>query len=157
MDMLSDSMAMGLPPRYADTFKMSNPSQQAGGAAVEILLTLGLAPLRAEQRIAESLDAAAGGTTTVIGKLDDLKNLATGERSLLDRLPNLGSPKANWEQNSGVLRQEMELGRPIRDASVDSAGALINNTGFLRAERALLESRGWTYDPRGTMWYPPGP
>jgi len=34
-------------------------------------------------------------------------------------------------------------------------GALINNTGFLRAERNLLESRGWTYDPATTMWYPP--
>jgi hypothetical protein len=101
--------------------------------------------------------SAARGTTTVIGKLDDLKNLAVGERSLLARLPNLRSPRANWAQNSGVLRQEMALGRPIRDASIDSTGALINNTGFLRAERALLESHGWAYNPRTTMWYPPGP
>lgn len=95
--------------------------------------------------------------TTVIGKLRDLETLAPGEQTLLDRLPNLGSPKANWIQNSGVLRQEMSLGQPIRDASVDGAGALINNTGFLRAERYLLQDREWIYDPTMTMWYPPEP
>ncbi|MBX3706200.1 MAG: RHS repeat-associated core domain-containing protein [Pseudomonadales bacterium] len=100
---------------------------------------------------------AARGSTTVIGKLDDLKNLAPGERTLLDRLPNLGSSRANWYQNSSVLRQEMALGRPIRDASVDSAGRLINNTGFLRAERNLLETRGWIYNQATRMWHPPGP
>lgn len=74
---------------------------------------------------------------------------------MLSRLPNRGSPQANWHQNSGVLRQEMGRGLPIRDASVDSAGSLINNTGFLRAERNLLQSRGWTYNPSTTMWHPP--
>jgi hypothetical protein len=98
---------------------------------------------------------AARGTRTVIGKLDDLKSLGPGERTMLDRLPNLGSPKANWAQNSGVLRQEMARGLPIRDATVDSAGRLINNTGFLRAERNLLETRGWSYDQATRMWYPP--
>jgi len=56
MDILSDSRAMGVPNRYENTFQMGNPSQQAGGAAVEILLTLGLAPLRTEQRLAQTLD-----------------------------------------------------------------------------------------------------
>jgi hypothetical protein len=98
---------------------------------------------------------AARGTTTVIGKIADLKNLAAGEQSLLSRLPNLGSPKANWAQNSGVLPQEMRLGQPIRDATVDSAGQLINNTGFLRAERNLLQCYGWCYNPSSTMWTPP--
>lgn len=98
---------------------------------------------------------AARGATTVIGKVGDLKNLAPGERALLDRMPNLGSPKSNWRQNSSVLRQEMALRRPIRDASVDSNGRLINNTGFLRAERNLLESRGWTYNQATRMWLPP--
>lgn len=92
---------------------------------------------------------------TVIGKLVDLRSLRAGERTMLDRLPNLGSPRANWKQNSGVLRQEMARGRPIRDASVDASGRLINNTGFLRAERDLLQSHGWTYDPSTTMWNPP--
>jgi hypothetical protein len=93
----------------------------------------------------------AGTGRTVIGKLGDLKAVGQGERTLLDRLPNLGSPKANCAQNSGVLRQEMSLGNPIRDASVDSAGKLINNTGFLRTERHLLQNRGWTYDPSTTL------
>ena len=105
---------------------------------------------------AESLEAAsAGGERTVIGKLGDLKNLQPGERTMLDRLPNRGNPQANWRQNSGVLRNVMNRGLPIRDASVDAAGNLVNNTGFLRAERSLLQSRGWVYDPHSTMWYPP--
>jgi hypothetical protein len=33
-------------------------------------------------------------------------------------------------------------------------GELINNTGFLRAERYLLEDRGWTFDPKTRFWYP---
>jgi RHS repeat-associated protein len=100
-------------------------------------------------------DVIRGGPI-VIGKLNDLRRLSPGEKSLLSRLPNRGSPKANWAQNSGVLRQEMGHGRPIRDASVDRSGALINDTGFLRAERNLLRTQGWTYDPTTTMWYPPG-
>ena len=100
-------------------------------------------------------DDAASAGTTVIGKVNDLKNLRPGEQSMLGRLPNRGDPQANWHQNSGVLRQEMGRGLPIRDASVDSAGNLINNTGFLRAERHLLQSRGWTYNPSTTMWHPP--
>lgn len=99
---------------------------------------------------------AAKGTTFVIGKLADLGALRIGEQTLLKWLPDLGSVAANWKQNSGVLRQIMSLGRPIRDVSVDAMGRLINNTGFLRAERYLLESRGWKYDPATTMWHPPG-
>ena len=101
-----------------------------------------------------AVKVAASRTTTVIGKVADLKNLPAGEQSLLSRLPDLGNPKANWMQNAGVLRQEMGLGRPLRDASVDSTGMLINNTGFLRAERNLLRNHGWSYDPGTTMWYP---
>lgn len=93
----------------------------------------------------------------MIGKVADLKNIAPGERTLLDRLPNLGSPKANWYQNSSVLRQEMSLRRPLRDATVDASGRLINNTGFLRAERNLLETHGWTFDEAKTLWMPPVP
>jgi hypothetical protein len=101
------------------------------------------------------LGRAAVGITTVIGKVADLGKLRSGEQSLLDQLPNLGSPKANWYQNSSVLRREMSLGNPIRDASVDGAGNLINNTGFLRAERNLLLNHGWTYDSATTLWSPP--
>jgi Bacterial TSP3 repeat len=109
----------------------------------------------AAARLDEALSAS--GQTTVIGKLEDLKNLRPGENTLLKHLPNRGSPKANWKQNSGVLRREMRKGKPIRDASVDPAtGKWTNHTGFLRAERNLLESQGWKYDRRTTLWMPPG-
>jgi hypothetical protein len=49
----------------------------------------------------------------------------------------------------------MSQGQPVRDASVDEAGNLIRNTGFLRAERELLRNHGWTYDRTSRMWYPP--
>lgn len=101
-----------------------------------------------------------GSLRTVIGKVEDLEApgaIGSGERTLLDRLPDQGSPAANWAQNDGVPRQEMGRGMPIRDASVNPVtGALESNTGFLRAERYLLDSRGWTYDPKTTMWFPPG-
>jgi hypothetical protein len=109
--------------------------------------------------LASDSPVAARGITgtgrTVIGKLGDLKSLAQGEQTLLDRLPDLGSPQTNQYQNSSVLRQELSLGNPIRDASVDGAGNLINNTGFLQAERNLLLNQGWTYDAGTTLWSPP--
>jgi hypothetical protein len=93
-----------------------------------------------------------GGGTTVIGRVKDLENLGPGERSLLDRLPDLGSPKANWQQNSGVLRSEMNRGVPIRDASPGDSGGQ-----FLNAERNLLMDRGWTFDSGTNFWGPPTP
>jgi RHS repeat-associated protein len=57
----------------------------------------------------------------VIGKLNDLGEpgaIGEGERTLLDRLPNQGNAAANWEQNERVLKEEMDHGIPIRDASV---------------------------------------
>lgn len=53
--------------------------------------------------------------------MHQLINPEIGEKSLLDRLPDLGSQKANWQQNAGVLREEMRRGLPIRDASTLSA------------------------------------
>jgi hypothetical protein len=108
----------------------------------------------------ESLLAARGGRA-VIGKLDDIAagKLRPGENNLLKHLEgDLGSPQANWARNSSVLRTEMNKGLPIRDASVDPVtGQLLNNTGFLRAERNLLQNHGWTYDPATTLWSPPVP
>ena len=105
-----------------------------------------------------SLLAAKGGGT-VIGKLDDIGagKLRSGENSLLKHLDgDLGSPRANWGRNSSVLRTEMGKGVPIRDATVNpNTGALINDTGFLRAERNLLRNQGWTYNPGTTLWSPP--
>ena|GEM_PF-6140767 len=97
------------------------------------------------------------GQTTVIGKVKDLENLRPGENTLLKHLPNQGNPRANWAQNSGVLRREMAKGRQIRDASVDPlTGELIDYPGsFLNAERNLLRDRGWTYDAATNLWSPP--
>jgi hypothetical protein len=88
--------------------------------------------------------------TSVIGRVKDLQNLNDNERTLLDRLPDRGSPKANWKQNSSVLRQEMNRGVPIRDASPgDMSGK------FLNAERNLLKDRGWSFDSKTNYWNPP--
>jgi RHS repeat-associated protein len=113
----------------------------------------GLSVARGVQVISR-LGTATRIETTVIGKLEDLKSLRPGEKPIT--WPNRGSHKTNWKANSGLLRQAMGRGRPIRDASVDSSGNLINNTGFLRAERNLLQSRGWRFDPSTTNWHPPG-
>jgi hypothetical protein len=95
-------------------------------------------------------------TTVVLGKTADLEApgaLRPGEKTL--DLPNLGNPKANWAQNSSKLRQAMSEGQPIRDVSTEPMvnGAPGKNTGFLRAERNLLENHGWKI--RDGYWYPP--
>jgi hypothetical protein len=49
----------------------------------------------------------------------------------------------------------MSEGKPLRDASGEPMvnGKPGNNTGFLRAERNLLENHGWSY--RDAYWFPP--
>jgi uncharacterized protein RhaS with RHS repeats len=96
------------------------------------------------------LKKAPKETTTVVGRAKDLQKLGPGEKSLLDRLPDQGSPKANWKQNAGALREEMNRGLPIRDASVGDTGG-----PFLNAERNLLQDRGWTFDASTGYWMPP--
>jgi hypothetical protein len=78
----------------------------------------------------------------VIGKLKDLEagSLRAGERAL--NWAEKATPQLNWQENSKLLREAMAEGRPIRDASVDAFGDLRDNTGFLRAERNLLENQG---------------
>jgi len=58
-----------------------------------------------------------------------------------------GSPKLNWKQNSGSLRREMGAGNSIFDSYRLPNGNLIPTGGFLNAERSLLQSRGWIYNP----------
>lgn len=91
--------------------------------------------------------------SAVIGRTEHLKDLRVGEKSLLSQLKgDLGSPKANWKRNAGVLRAEMRRGVPIRDASPG------NTDGpFLNAERHLLRDRGWSFDPITNFWMPPKP
>ena len=101
----------------------------------------------------------------VIGRMDDIKYLYRAEYTLpgQNRLPNLGNPKANWIQNSMELRRDMGLRRPIRDASLpDSTPAptklfqerTIRQT-FTGAERNTLRNRGWTFDEKSKLWFPP--
>jgi RHS repeat-associated protein len=71
-------------------------------------------------------------------------------------LPNKGTPKANWRQNSGKLRYEMRSGKPIYDSfSIPHTGQQIPTRGFLNAERHLLESRGWQYNNYYNAYYLP--
>jgi hypothetical protein len=95
--------------------------------------------------------------TVVIGKLEDLAStsLKTGE-SILD-WTRKATPQLNWQENSRLLRETIAEGLPIRDASVNAiTGALEKNTGFLRAERNLLENQGWKFSTPTGYWHPPG-
>ena len=136
---------------YAES--MGQAMQKIGELYIE-----GMTLVLPELGVARAAGAAVAGVkaakeaTTVIGWVKDLKNLQAGEQSLLERLPNLGSPKANWAQNSGVLREEMGRGLPIRDASpLDTTGQ------FLNAERNLFSDCGWTFDRLTNFWNPPKP
>lgn len=79
------------------------------------------------------------------------------EGDFMLHLPDKGSPKANWAQNSSRLREEMGRGNPIYDSYRNpTTGERIPTGGFLRAERNLLESRGWKYDSSTGAYHPPG-
>jgi len=70
-------------------------------------------------------------------------------------LPNMGTPKLNWKANYGALRSEMKLGMPIFDSYRLTNGSLIPTGGFLNAERYVLQTRGWIYNPGMGAWMPP--
>jgi RHS repeat-associated protein len=123
---------------------------ETGPSDIFALLTGHFAGGEIGSRIEDALFGTGAETTTVIGRTNDLQNLGPDERSLLDRLPDQGSPKANWDQNSSLLRQEMSLGLPIRDASPGDTGGV-----WLNAERNLLIDRGWTFNPQTNYWMPP--
>jgi hypothetical protein len=135
--------------------------RQLGQAVV--VLYAGKAVSAAAGWIGRALAGAEGAAGEyVIGKEADLESggVRPGEIRLSHEgnMPDLGSPKANWGQNSSLLRQAMSRGLPIRDASVDPiTGELLYNEGpsFLNAERLTLSNRGWTYDPETTFWLPP--
>ena len=86
-----------------------------------------------------------------------------GDRMLY--LPDQGSAQANWAQNAGRLRQEMRTGEPIFDSYRDAATGFqipagttpLSGGRFLNAERNLLESRGWQYNPSSGAYRPPTP
>jgi len=102
-------------------------------------------------------DAARGAGAAerlVIGRGADLAKpgaLKAGERALSwpSKMPNAA---AEWKINSGLLRQEMQRGLPIRDISPGNTGGM-----FLNAERNLLQNHGWTFDASTSLWMPPVP
>jgi hypothetical protein len=69
--------------------------------------------------------------------------------------PEQGSTKAMWSANASRLRAEMRQGQPIYETYVNPDGSLIEKGGFLGAERAVLEHRGWTYTSQTRAWTPP--
>ena len=100
--------------------------------------------------VKQPVNAVEQPVNAVIGRVRDLEKIGPNEKTLLPLLPDQGSPKANWIQNSRVLRTEMQRKVPIRDASPsDHSGA------FLNAERNLLRNHGWKFDPETSYWYPP--
>ena len=50
---------------------------------------------------------------------------------------------------------EMKMGKPIFDSYRYPNGQQIPAGGFLRAERYLLKSRGWTFNRKIGAWVPP--
>lgn len=49
-----------------------------------------------------------------IGKLDDLKDVPRSQ-TILDELPETGTPKENWKLNSSILRKKRREGYEIKD------------------------------------------
>ena len=119
-------------------YRMSNTTDTAEIAATEGAGNTGL------------IDSVKSGKIPVIGKMKDLETIGTKEIRVADYLPNKGDPKLNWQQNSSILRQVMNEGKPIRDASPFS-GKITND--FLGMERNLLQNHGWTYN--NGFWLPP--
>ena len=131
-----------------------------GTVAAKVALK-GATKIAAERAIVRATEKAAaeneGGL--VIGKLKDLRGAEgwrKGDHTL--NLPDRGSPKQNWKQNSSLLRQEERIGKPIRDMSTDANGNLRDRYPVslkLSAERNLSENRGRTFDTNTRSWTKP--
>lgn len=90
------------------------------------------------------------------GKVSTTRSHGWNDGDFMLHLPDRGSPKANWAQNAGRLREIMRARQPILDSYRNSvSGERIPTGGFLRAERELLEARGWQYDPAAGQYLPP--
>jgi hypothetical protein len=102
--------------------------------------------------------ANAAPKVKYIGKLDDLKGIPH-DKTLLDQLPDQGSVKANYRQNSSVLRGAVRDGYQIRDASVARANSQPDptlrwptrkvNQSFLGVERLIMKNKGYALDENG--------
>ena len=107
-------------------------------------------PMSSAKTIPQELTRS--GKTPAIGKMRDLNTpgaVGKNEFKVADYLPDKKDPKANWKQNSGILRSVMNEGKPIKDVSMYPMEKAV----FLGAERNLLKSKGWTY--KDGYWYPP--
>ena len=87
----------------------------------------------------------------VIGRGGDLDRPFTlAESEFRFSWPQTASVRSEWKINSGLLRQEMRKGIPIRDASPGNEFGM-----YLNAERNLLSSQGWNYNAATGYWHPP--
>jgi hypothetical protein len=92
----------------------------------------------------------ANGGRLVIGRSSDLAKegaLRPGEYKL--SWEPTSPHKTEWKTNSGLLREAMHQGQPIRDVSPRSKDGF-----FLNAERNLLRSRGWSWNDDTGYWTP---
>ena len=96
-------------------------------------------------------NAANSAPVKYIGRMEDLQGIPRSQ-TLLDDLPNLGSPRANYYQNSSVLRKALHDGFEIRDASAFRPNSQLAPTPdwptrtigqtFTGAERLILDNKG---------------
>ncbi len=106
--------------------------------------------------------ASSWGSLDQEGKLHIYKyntkpNIRTADAFRLD-LPKKETPAKQWAQNSEKLRQYMRTQQPVYDAYRDpfSGRQVDAGTGsYLNAERKLLESKEWLYDPDVGAYYLP--
>lgn len=124
-------------------------ASRATGGATDFLSVRRLGTKAVKVGIATK--AKGAGKTIHIGKIDDLKGVPRNQ-TILDELPNKGSPKANWKQNSSVLRKKIREGYDIKDVSKHRPNSSPDPTAlrpdrtvgqsFLGAERNLLKNKG---------------
>lgn len=107
-----------------------------------------------------SAAAKSGAKVKYIGRMEDMKGIPR-EQTLLDDLPDLGSPRANYYQNSSVLRKAVRDGYEIRDASAFRPNSELAPTllrpdrivgqTFLGAERLIIDNKDFVPGPSGTF------
>jgi len=128
----------------------------AGVAVKAIAITAKIATVASKAKFVKAVIIAGkieskAEKVKYIGRLSDLKDVSR-EMTLLDQLPNLGNPKANYYQNMSVLRKSLRDGYKIIDKSAfrpnsELAPTLLNpnrtvGQTFLGAERNLIKNRG---------------
>ena len=130
----------------------------AGSAVAGVVPMVGTAADATRVTRATALPNDARLTLFKWGRESSTRSTGWADGDVMLFLPNRGSPKANWSQNSSHLREVMRAKRPISDSYRNPAtGEQFPARGFLQAERKLLESSGWQYNPATGAYHPPGP